>query len=379
MPEALQIVELAHRTRDTRTTAMKTLTSAFGRTLGCSRTLQLLVEHASSVYLPAFFQQVSMSMGNTLLPMFALRELHSNEATVGILVSLKAVGLVALNLPAGFLVQRFSVIKAVMAGQLCGVLVLLATALVSEEIGLIAVTALSGIGPALYQTARQTHVRQTVVRQDRGKAMSLMGGMGRAAQMCGPILGGTCAHYLGYRAAFLLQAGFAAVGALATFCARAKFRAAAIAATAAAGERGRKSGGSVAHTVWWVRIGAILRRYWRDLGSAGVFCMVLMVRACGKSIALIGSIRRRNLAAVCCTTYRHNGPHGMQSSLSRATTSASPRWTLAWWYVIRLRRAQSAHAPRTHDAMCRIATMGRMPMVPVQRLAAGNSALRQLS
>lgn len=238
MPEALQIVELAHRTRDTRATAMKTvtLTSAFGRTLGCSRTLQLLVEHASSVYLPAFFQQVSMSMGNTLLPMFALRELHSNEATVGILVSLtsKAVGLVALNLPAGFLVQRFSVIKAVMAGQLCGVLVLLATALVSEEVGLIAVTALSGIGPALYQTARQTHVRQTVVRQDRGKAMSLLGGMGRAAQMCGPILGGTCAHYLGYRAAFLVQAGFAAVGALATFCARAKFRAAAIAATAAA-------------------------------------------------------------------------------------------------------------------------------------------------
>ncbi len=242
--DAPQLVELAQRTRGG-TNRAAALTSALGRTLGCSRTLEIMVQHASSIYVPAFFQQVSMSMGTALLPMFALRELQSNKATVGILVSLKAAGLVALNLPAGFLVQRFGVAHGIMTGQLCGVLVLLAMTLVSEEIGLIAVTALSGVGPALYQTSRQTHMRQTVVRRDRGKAMSLMGGVGRLAQFCGPFLGGTCAHYAGYRTAFLLQAGFAACGLVATFCARATFRAAAIAATAAAVERQRKSGAEV--------------------------------------------------------------------------------------------------------------------------------------
>jgi MFS family permease len=65
---------------------------------------------------------------------------------------------------------------------------------------------LMGGGWTFWQIARLAYVSEAVPIQQRGRAMSMLGGMNRVGNFIGPFIGGFLGHYFGLESAFFAQA-----------------------------------------------------------------------------------------------------------------------------------------------------------------------------
>ena len=182
------------------------------RTSGALATLGPLVPR---VYLPTFLASFGQGMLIPTLPLF-VRDLGVNFTLVTLAVAVAGLGTLVWNVPAGLLLARSSERRI----QFVGMSVMAAATVLlgfTESYPLvIALRVLAGVGMSMWTLSRMTFMLRMTPSHQRGRVMSLFGGVNRIAVFASPAVGGALADYLGFGPAFLIAGLVMALGVVPT-------------------------------------------------------------------------------------------------------------------------------------------------------------------
>lgn len=154
-------------------------------------------------YIPAFLWSTGAGVILPILPLH-IRELGADLSLTGVVMAMFAFGALAGNIPGGMLISRIGRKRAMIGAVLVEAALALSAALVNTAwlLGPI----LFGLGAVhtLFFVARLAYFRELVPIEQRGRALSLLGGEVRMGSSIGPIMGGFAADWLGFRSTFVL-------------------------------------------------------------------------------------------------------------------------------------------------------------------------------
>jgi MFS family permease len=158
-----------------------------------------------SVYFPTIFFSIGQGAVIPAIPLFA-RELGASVAVAAFIVALRGIGQLIGDVPAGLAVSKWGDKGAMVAGTALIGVVAIGASLSPTPLMLGALVLVMGIGWSFWQIARLAYVSEAAPLEQRGRALSMTGGMNRIGNFIGPAIGGFLAEYAGLEAAFLLQA-----------------------------------------------------------------------------------------------------------------------------------------------------------------------------
>ena len=159
------------------------------------------------VYLPTLLIMFGYGMIIPVLPLFA-RSFGAGLGITGVIVSMRGVGALLFDLPAGAMISRVGKLPALVLASAVAVIAAVATGFIGRLVPLALLTIAMGAVHVLWMLSIQTHIRQNMPFHRRGRAMSLVGGMSRIGWVFGPIVGG----YIGIHPdSFILCTGESAV------------------------------------------------------------------------------------------------------------------------------------------------------------------------
>jgi MFS family permease len=158
-----------------------------------------------SVYLPTFLFSVGEGAVLPIIPLFA-RGRGASVAAAALVVAMRALGTLLLDLPSGVVVSRFGDKGAMITGSVLVALVAVGASLSGSVVVLATLILVMGGGWAFWQVARLAYVTEVTPIQQRGRALSILGGVSRAGTFVGPILGGFLGKHYGLESAFYAQA-----------------------------------------------------------------------------------------------------------------------------------------------------------------------------
>ena len=158
-----------------------------------------------SVYLPTLLFSIGEGAVLPIIPLFA-RERGATVAAAALVVAMRALGTMLFDVPSGFVVSRFGDKGAMVAGTALVAVVAIGAPLSRSLVVLAALILVMGGAWAFWQVGRLTYVTEITPIEQRGRALSLAGGVSRAGTFVGPILGGLLGKYYGLESAFYAQA-----------------------------------------------------------------------------------------------------------------------------------------------------------------------------
>jgi MFS family permease len=168
-----------------------------------SSTARVILPLVLPLYLPSLIFAFSMSLLIPVLPLFA-KSFDIPYTLVGLMLSGDGIGMLIGDIPAGPIVRRFGLKQTMLAGI---ALVAVATSALfwAPSIPVVMLfRILSGFGVSLYSVSRHTWISSTIPTENRGRAISLLGGVFRMGKFAGPVVGGLIASAYGLRTPFLL-------------------------------------------------------------------------------------------------------------------------------------------------------------------------------
>jgi len=158
-----------------------------------------------SVFLPTVLFSIGQGAVIPVIPLFA-RELGSSVAGAALVVAMRGIGQLIGDMPAGIAVSKWGDKAAMVMGTGVIGLVALGAILSASPVMLGALILLMGFGWAFWQLARLAYVSEVTPLEQRGRALSMTGGMNRIGNFIGPLIGGYLGQELGLEAAFVAQA-----------------------------------------------------------------------------------------------------------------------------------------------------------------------------
>jgi MFS family permease len=161
------------------------------------------------------FVILGISIISPVLPQYAL-SFSIPVALVGWAVSAFALARLVMDIPAGFLADRFGRKRNMILGLLLIIVSSIAAGTAEDYAWLIFARVVEGLGSALYITSATTWVAQVTAGESRGRYMSLYTGLIFAGTAFGPTIGGYTAAHFGLNAPFFAYAIFAFIGLIAT-------------------------------------------------------------------------------------------------------------------------------------------------------------------
>lgn len=140
-----------------------------------------------------------------ILPLYAA-SFGVSYALVGLATSAAAIGTLVTDVPAGAMLSRIGLRTSMIVGA--GLVTVSTLALVwSDQFpGLIVLRFLAGIGTALWALSRHAYIAQSIPVAQRGKALSMFGGINRLGIFAGPAIGGFLTDAAGIHVTFGLSA-----------------------------------------------------------------------------------------------------------------------------------------------------------------------------
>jgi MFS family permease len=158
-----------------------------------------------SVYAPTILFSIGQGAVIPVIPLFA-RELGASVAAAALIVAMRGLGQLVFDLPAGIAVSKWGDKGAMVAGTALIGTVAVGAAFSPSPIVLALLVFLMGGGWAFWQLARLAHVSEVAPVWQRGRALSMTGGMNRIGNFIGPAIGGLLAEQFGLESAFIAQA-----------------------------------------------------------------------------------------------------------------------------------------------------------------------------
>lgn len=144
-----------------------------------------------SLGLPVYLPTLLFAIGQgAVVPIVALaaRDLGASVALAGFIAALRGIGILAFDVPAGWLVQRFGERRAMTAGTIIVAVSLLGSAWGQSPATFAAFTFLMGCGWSVWLLARLTYVTDVMPVEMRGRALSTLGGINRIGNFVGPFV-----------------------------------------------------------------------------------------------------------------------------------------------------------------------------------------------
>lgn len=163
-----------------------------------------------SVYLPAFLFSAGWGMIIPVTPLFA-KHLGASLGVVGFVVTMKGIGTLLFDLPAGILVAKVGTRQTMIIASFGTIVVSALTGLMPNIIALSLLSLAMGGCQSAWMLSRNAHLRIAVSSARRGRAISMLGGSFRFGSFAGPIVGGFIGHRLGLADAFLAQAAISII------------------------------------------------------------------------------------------------------------------------------------------------------------------------
>ena len=158
---------------------------------------------------------VMMGMGviTPILPLYG-KTFEVSTTMLGLLISSFGLARIAVDFPAGLLLEKYGRRAVLLAGTLLLAVGSLLCGLAAGFWQLVFWRFVQGAGSAFYTTAAMTVVADLSTGSNRGRSMALFQGSILVGTGLGPLLGGLVAGWLNYRAPFFVFALLAFIGAL---------------------------------------------------------------------------------------------------------------------------------------------------------------------
>ncbi len=222
----------------------------------------------TTVYAPTLL----MGIGQSAVLAFVVLQARDLGASVGVaslVFAMRGLGVMAFDVPAGLLLARIGARRSMLSAiALIGFFAAVAAASPNSLILGAAVFALGG-ATALWFLTRIALVSNAAPVEQRGRALSLVGGSQRIGNFAGPAIGGFVAQAVGFEGALLLQtAGAAGAFVLVFLFFRERDGRAAVAAHAPIG------------------LGRTLREHRHSFLTAGLAMVALQVLRQGRQVVL---------------------------------------------------------------------------------------------
>lgn len=169
-----------------------------------------------SVYLPTLLFAVGQGAVIPIVPLFA-RELGASVAFAAMIVTLRGLGILSFDVPAGMLVTRFGERNAILIGTAVLAVVAVGAGLSQSAAMYAALMFVMGCAWSIWMLARLSYASEASPIEQRGRVLSLIGGANRVGNFVGPFLGGFAGLAFGLESAFYIQAVLALVAAATMF------------------------------------------------------------------------------------------------------------------------------------------------------------------
>ena len=156
-----------------------------------------------AVYVPTALLAVGQGVLLATLPSYAT-SLGVGLTAVSVISAAAAMGTLVADVPAGALLHKMGLRNAMLVGAVLVVIGTMTLALPLEARTVVALRLLAGIGTAMWGLSRHAFIAQAIPPSERGRSISIFGGINRAGMFAGPAIGGYVATWFGLHAPFLV-------------------------------------------------------------------------------------------------------------------------------------------------------------------------------
>ncbi len=162
------------------------------------------------VYIPTLIMSFGQAMLIPILPLFA-KQFVTGYGWIGLILAAEGLGRLSGDIPAGYFVRRLGRNRSMMAGILVTSGSVAGLFLTTDALQIVALRLVAGFGNAVWNVSRHAYLAEMTEPHERGRAISIFGGVNRIGGFAGPAIGGLVAAAFGMRISFLLYAGLALV------------------------------------------------------------------------------------------------------------------------------------------------------------------------
>ncbi len=223
------------------------------------------------VYVPTALLAFGQGLLVPTLPYYA-NGLGASVALIGFIVAAAGIGTLIADVPAGALLGRIGRRPAMLLGAAL-VAISTFTASFFPSIGvLILLRLIAGVGTALWGLSRHAYITDVIAPAQRGRSLSVFGGINRAGSLLAPAFGGIIGTTFGLSTVFTVSGILAALTAVLAFY-----------FIPETGQRTVVSGG---HKMRWALVGQLMRTHWRDLSAAGVAQIFAQMIRAGRQLLI---------------------------------------------------------------------------------------------
>lgn len=178
--------------------------------------LRALIKHPLFLpfYAPSLLYSIAQGVLIPVLPLYAA-SYDVSYSLVGLVLAGDSMGTMLADVPAGVLLRRLGMKRAMVLGLTVAGLSTAALFLAGSIWQVFLLRLLTGFGNASYRVARHAYIAEATANGNRGRALSTFGGIFRIGGFIGPAVGGIVAAAFGLRVPFLLFGGACALSAVA--------------------------------------------------------------------------------------------------------------------------------------------------------------------
>jgi MFS family permease len=206
-----------------------------------------------SVYVPTALLSLAEGILLPTLPVYAL-QFDVSYAMASLVLAAAGIGTLLADVPAGMLLGRLGLKPTMLLGAAMVVFGTFMIGLAGSVELIIVYRLIAGVGTALWGLSRHAFITESIDPRQRGRAISVFGGINRIGMFGGPAIGGLIGTTLGLEASFFVAAGLGMLGFIVSYFYVKDTRV-------------------VVHTerhVRWGLVRNLIRTNWRDLGAASV-------------------------------------------------------------------------------------------------------------
>ena len=155
-----------------------------------------------SVYAPAFLMSMCQGIALLMIPLYAL-ELGANAGIAALIFSMRGLGNIVFDVPAGALASRLGDKPTMMIGIAIMGVTGIVCSLSTTPLTLAVCAFFFGAAMATWLVGRLTYISEDVPDAHRGKAIATMAGLQRFGNFLGPVAGGIVASRYGFDVVFI--------------------------------------------------------------------------------------------------------------------------------------------------------------------------------
>ena len=165
------------------------------------------------VYLPTFLLSLTEGLLLPILPFYALT-FDVSYGMAALVIAAAGIGTMVADVPAGLVLGRLGLKPTMIIGASLVMLATFALAFAQMFPELILYRFIAGIGTAMWGLSRHAFITESIDPRERGRAISVFGGINRIGMFGGPAVGGLIGGVVGLSASFYVAGTLAAIGLL---------------------------------------------------------------------------------------------------------------------------------------------------------------------